>query len=193
MNGVDRIVFGEWISWHRGDGPTVGDERPVTADDGPDVRVTHALGGIAGEDRAVAAAAVHEDFGGGVRDGSFEVAFEDAFAEVTSLGRVAGFPFLGFAHVEEHGLRIAFESGARFVGREFLDAWPRFVDQGEESRRMNHGTDDTTRGGRVKCEVSSQQRTVAGKSSKFDGKRVRGCDREIGSWRREASAGWRWR
>jgi hypothetical protein len=71
------------------------------AGQGEDVGVAHLLQNVGGEGGAEATPAVQNQFSGFVGDGGFDVAFDDAFAEVQGAGGVGCLPFVVFAYVDE--------------------------------------------------------------------------------------------
>ncbi len=139
MNSVGRNGRGGQGGSSLGDGPLSGEEGFVAADDGFHVAVAHALGGVAGEGGAEAAAAVHEDFGILIGVEAFEIAFEDAFAQVDGFGGVAGGPFVVFADVQEDGSGVGGKAAAGFGYANFLNATFGLVHQGKKAGGMVHG------------------------------------------------------
>lgn len=116
-----------------------GDHGFMAAGEGVDVAVAHALGDFAGEGGTVATAAVHDDFGLGIWIEPFDIAFEDAAAEVLGFSGVAGLPFGVFPDIQKDGGRIGGEAAFRLFDGHFVDMGARGVDDFEETRRMLHG------------------------------------------------------
>ena len=114
--------------------PVGGDQSFVAADEGADVAVAQLLRGVARERGAETAAAIHDELRVRVGIKFFQVAFENAFAEVNGLRGVAGGPFVVLAHIQQHGLGIGRESRARFGHADFGDAFLRVVDEIEKTR-----------------------------------------------------------
>src|ERR1044072_5616541 len=66
-----------------------------------DVGVAHALEVVAGQGRAVAAAAVEDELRSVIRDGGLYIALDDAAPQVLRACGVAALPLVVFAHVDE--------------------------------------------------------------------------------------------
>src|SRR5580658_85179 len=87
-----------------------------------DAAVAHLLEHVGGERRAEAAAAVEDDVGVGIRVQAFDVALEDAAADVLGSGDVAFAKLAVFAHVDELEPVPAREPRADVRDRDLLDA-----------------------------------------------------------------------
>ena len=90
-----------FIFFHR---PAGGDHALEAADERVDFFVAHSLCRVARHCRAEAAAAIHDDFRVRVGIKFFEVALQNALAQMHGLRRVAGLPLVIFAHIEQHHL-----------------------------------------------------------------------------------------
>ena len=112
--------------------------RLVAADEGVDIFVAHLLRCVARQRRAESAAAVHDDFCVRIGIKFFQIAFQNSFAKMNRLDRVAGRPLVIFAHIEQHGLGIGREPGAGLGDGEFADRFFRLRDQLEETGGMIH-------------------------------------------------------
>jgi hypothetical protein len=109
-----------------------------TAIDGDHVGVAHLLEIIGRERGAVAAAAISDNAGLGIRNALFDVALDDAFAEMDGARGVTGVPFAFFADIDEInagflGLDVGIVDGDFFI------AIFGVIDQFKELRAVQHG------------------------------------------------------
>lgn len=119
--------------------PVGGDQAFVATDEGADILVTHLLRRIASQRGTKTAAAIHDDLSVFVRVKFLQIALQNAFSQMHSLGGVAGHPLIILPHIKQHRLRIGGESGASFGDADFGDAAFGIVDEGEKSGRVIHG------------------------------------------------------
>lgn len=105
-----------------------------------DIAIAHALGGFTGEGGTIAAAAVHNNFGVGVGQGFFDVALEDAAAEMEGLGGVTGGPLVVLADIEEDGAGILREALPGFLEGDFVNGGPGGFDDFEKTGSVLHET-----------------------------------------------------
>src|SRR6185503_3777934 len=141
--------------------PARSDHRLVAADEGGDLLVTHALGDVARQRAAIAAAAIQDEFLSSVGEHFLDVAFEHASAEMTRLGGMTVRPLDVFTHVDEDGFGIGGQPGASLLDRDFGDTRANLVDDFQETRRMVHTKDDTTARERVNRELTLNSATDA--------------------------------
>ncbi len=87
-------------------GPIRLDQSFVAAFEREHVPVTHPLGHGSGKDAAVSTSTVHDDLAVLVRNGSFQVSLQNAFAEVHRFGGMTTVPFAVFTHVHQQGIRV---------------------------------------------------------------------------------------
>jgi len=102
------------------------------------VTIAHPLGGIAAERAPIAAAAVEDEFGFGVRDKALDVPLEDALAEMARLGRVAGRPFGILADIEQDGAGVGREAGAGLRQGNLPDTGLGVIHDLQEAGRVVH-------------------------------------------------------
>src|SRR5947208_10042758 len=88
--------FKEKLFRHR---PVGCDKSLVAADQRIDISIPHPLRSVRGQRGTISASAIHDDFCLGVGHRLFQVAFEDALAEVNRLRGVASLPFEVLAHI----------------------------------------------------------------------------------------------
>jgi transglutaminase-like putative cysteine protease len=111
----------------------------VATHDGENVLIAHPLRDFRGQDRPITAAAIHEQFGLRIGKLVFQVALQNAFAEMHGFDSMAAGPFVVLAHIHEHGFGVARESFAGLLDRQFLDARARFINELEEAGCVFHG------------------------------------------------------
>ena len=95
--------------------------------------VAHGLRRRARQRGTKSAAAIHDDFRVQVGIEFFQIAFQNAFAQMHGHGGVTGVPFVVFAHVQQHGLRLRRNPGAGFGHADFADAFFGVGDQFEKT------------------------------------------------------------
>ena len=105
----------------------------VAADEGEHVAIAHLLGDGGGKHRPIAATAVHDYFTIRVGKHLFEVALQNAFADMNGLGGVILLPFVVLAHIHEDGLGVFGEPLASFIDSDLLHVGPRLVNQFQKS------------------------------------------------------------
>lgn len=111
----------------------------MAAGQGEDVAVTHPLRGVRSQDRAIAAAAVHDNFSIAVGVKALEIPFENSLSQMVSSGSMLFQPFVVFTYIQQDGLRIARQAFARLFDGDFLYTRACFVDQIEKAGRVVHG------------------------------------------------------
>jgi len=103
---------------------------------GDDVFVAHFLEIVGGERGTETAAAIENERGVFIGDGCFDVALDDASAEMDSTGNVALGPFVVLARVDENHFFAGIEALLDFAKIGFLDSRFGVVDDGEKCGRV---------------------------------------------------------
>ena len=82
--------------------------------------------------------AIQDDFRRRIGNRLFNIALENAFAQMDRFRGVAVVPFTVLAHVEQERAGIAPQAFARLFGRDFADTGPDGLNQFQKAGRMLH-------------------------------------------------------